>query len=263
MQSLRRMRRSPRKRSGKQRTVIGWSTYDNNDFLGVRHDDFTDEVWDAVKRDVEDHGYLFCGEDLQERSNCCPVLDDYRMARFSRRGFAALMADAHGETGDYDYARYMESFSIRESAKVYPDGEARPDPRVKTLPSGTRCHDLPLSKDLYELFLPLFTEEEDIAGETVVLNKTPVDKVYLLPVRQKADDPFFWARDAVQFFREGDDEPFPILLFIGRIFSFRSYAECKTFLTERKDFFDEELLYDDERIRKVASDGEFLLLWIR
>ena len=247
----------------KKRKVIGWSTYDYDDFRGLGHDDYTDEVWDAVLQDVVEHGYLFCGEDMQEKRNCCPVLDDYRIARFSRRGFAAIMAEAHGELEYYDYAGYMESCSIDDEEKVFPDGEARPDPRVKILPIGRRCHDLPLDEDLFPLFMDLYTEKEDFDGEIVYLNKSTVPKTYLLPVRQKEGDPYFWVRDAVQFHREDNGEPFPIILFIGRILSFPSYEDFKDFLENYKDAFDEELIYDENRIKEYSQDGKILLLQIR
>ena len=102
-----------------KKAVLGWDWYDDDRFMPVPDGVITEEIWDAVLQDVIEHGYLFTGEDQQEEPYCCPVMDDYRIARFSRRGFAHLMAEAHGETGEYDYARYMEGFSIKEKYKEH------------------------------------------------------------------------------------------------------------------------------------------------
>ncbi|MBR1747335.1 MAG: hypothetical protein IJ735_03900 [Clostridia bacterium] len=243
------------------RRVIGWSWYDGDDFIGLPDKDFTDEVWDAVLADVKSHGYLFTGEDQQERENCCPVLDDYRMARFSRRGFAHIMAEAHGKTGDYDYALYTESCFIEESEKVFPDGKPYPDPRVKSLGAVARSFDLPLEKTLFSRFIDLYCTKEDFDGEIVYLNKDEPVPRYLYPVRQADDDPRFWRGDYIRFFDE-DGVEFPIILRIHSVFSFSTYEEFDAFFKKWKDAFDCDFLFDPDFIKRTFPDGNILLLSI-
>lgn len=243
------------------KSVIGWSWYDGDRFVGLPDDGFTLQVWNAVLSDVKENGYLFAGEDQQEFPNCCPVLDDYRIARFTRRGFARLMAEAHGETGDYDYARYMESSSIKEESKVFPNGRAKKDPRVRLLTTGSRCFDLTIDKSLFDQFLDLYVDQVDLSGEIVCIPKDSAEKSYLLPVAQKEEDPRFWFGDSLQFF---DDEgnSFPIYLYIDKILAFSSYDEFADYCDRRRDSFDEEYVYDPDRIRQVCPK-EILLLSVR
>ncbi|MBE5745256.1 MAG: hypothetical protein E7355_03865 [Clostridiales bacterium] len=73
----------------------------------------------AVMDEIREKGYLFSGWQHQEAWAGCPVLNDGKIRRFSQRGFAQVMAEAHGETGVYDYARYMDfSFSKKDGNAV-------------------------------------------------------------------------------------------------------------------------------------------------
>ena len=94
--------------------VVGWTDYDGDDApdsgspigFAERH---------AIVDDIKKNGYLFTGWDHEERWGCTPVLNDGKKRCFSQRGFGGVMAEAHGETEPYAYARYtfMESITQR------------------------------------------------------------------------------------------------------------------------------------------------------
>ena len=89
--------------------VIGWTYFDGDEFPDG---DITFAVRHAIVDDIRKRGYLFSGYDHQEMLCCCPVLNDGKKRSFSQRGFADVMAEAHGECEPYSYARYM--MGIRE-----------------------------------------------------------------------------------------------------------------------------------------------------
>ena len=95
--------------------VIGWTHYDNFDFA---EGDNSWAVRMAIVDEIKTKGYLFSGWDHQESSYCAPVFNDGKMRRFSQRGFADIMAEAHGHTGYMDYATYM--FEVNEGACIKP-----------------------------------------------------------------------------------------------------------------------------------------------
>ena len=97
--------------------VIGWTDYDGRTVDSAPIDD---DAVEAVIEDIRSHGYKFTGYHHQEYPNCVPVLSDGYCRLFSRRSFAAVMAKAHGYTDDMAYVRFMEDFSIRESALRFP-----------------------------------------------------------------------------------------------------------------------------------------------
>ena len=95
--------------------VVGWTCYDFDHFPQG------EDCWAAhmaVVDDIKQNGYLFSGEDHQERLNCCPVFNDGKVRRFSQRGFASIMAEAHGDVGYMDYALYM--FGLKMSSCRFP-----------------------------------------------------------------------------------------------------------------------------------------------
>ena len=99
--------------------VVGWTCYDFYDFP---EGDNSWAVRMAVVDEIKCNGYLFTGEDHQEGPNCCPVFNDGKLRRFSQRGFADIMAEAHGDTGYMDYAMYM--FGIKQEACIFPQKSA-------------------------------------------------------------------------------------------------------------------------------------------
>lgn len=94
-----------------------WDDYDN---YSLEEGKITEEVCDAVIKDIEKNSYLFTGEHHQEHSKCAPVMSDGKIRRFSRREFAYLMAKAHGETEKYSYANYMEMIFIKKEYLKFP-----------------------------------------------------------------------------------------------------------------------------------------------
>ena len=85
--------------------VIGW-TYD--DAKTPPDSKITIAKRNAVIDDVAKHGYLFTGEEHQDRLGCVPVLNDGTKFSCSRRGWGRIMAEAHGCFGEYDYACFTD-----------------------------------------------------------------------------------------------------------------------------------------------------------
>ena len=84
--------------------VIGWTEYDGSEIPSAEP---TPAAVRAVLSDLREHRYLFTGYDHQESPLCAPVLNDGKKRLFSARHFASLMAEARGERGEMDYARYL------------------------------------------------------------------------------------------------------------------------------------------------------------
>ncbi len=101
--------------------VVGWTHYDFYDF---KSGDSSWAVRMAVVDEIKKNDYLFSGWDHQESCYCAPVFNDGKMRRFSQRGFADMMAEAHGDTGYMDYSLYM--FGIKPEACRMPKQNVRP-----------------------------------------------------------------------------------------------------------------------------------------
>lgn len=105
------------------RRVLGWTSQPFHGDAFLLGDDLNEEEWAALVSDVMAHDYLFAGEDHQESEEAVyPVLDDYRYHQLSRRGFGALMAEAHGDFSEFGYARYTESCLIEDKDRAFPNG---------------------------------------------------------------------------------------------------------------------------------------------
>ena len=236
--------------------VIGWDWYDGDDFTGLKHDDFTDEVWDAVLTDVKKHGYLFTGEDQQETPYCCPVLNNYRIARFSRRGFARIMAQANGEMGDYDYARYMEREFIAEKDKVIPDGKANEDERKKD-----RTWAITLKPNDFETVVRTIYEMDAVEyGYFYYLQKDEAEKNIMIPMPYDENAPTYWKGDMVAFYEEGTRRTAQYSA-IRRILAFDDLEEYEEWAEWDGDLFGAFVFVGDS-LEKVAKQGKFILVEI-
>ena len=71
--------------------VIGWATYDDR----YRSAEITPEVNHAIIAEIRAHGYRFSAWEHQEGQRCAPLMDDMRLARFSREAWASLMVACH------------------------------------------------------------------------------------------------------------------------------------------------------------------------
>lgn len=240
-----------------KKRVIGWDWYDEDRFLPVKDGVITEEVWDAVLRDVKEHGYLFTGEDQQEEPYCCPVMNDYRIARFSRRGFARIMALAHGETGEYDYAGYMEREFIAEKDKVLPDGKANYDERISD-----RTWELTVSRETFEIIIDNMYDKDAVeGGKLYYLPDELSSKTLVLPMRYDENEPCFWRSDKICFLEEGTERR-ALYSAVERIWAFDDVQEFE----ERKKAFEEEkgkYLFVERDPKEYAKEGKFVLLFIR
>lgn len=108
----------------KKIVVAGWTDYDNEYYSDC---EITDEVFDAVVQEVREKGYLFGGNSHQDYSACCPVMSNGCCARFSWRGWGAVIAKAYerrGANGKLDHlSGYMDDM-------INPASMRRPDAHV-------------------------------------------------------------------------------------------------------------------------------------
>ncbi|MBQ2712013.1 MAG: hypothetical protein IJF71_01410 [Clostridia bacterium] len=83
--------------------IIGWTEYDNYHFeVGENSYAVINVLIDEIKR----NGYSFTGRHHQESAFCAPVFNDGKLRKFSATDFGAIMAEAYGFRGKYDYSRY-------------------------------------------------------------------------------------------------------------------------------------------------------------
>ena len=107
------------------RRVIGYTNtaFGSDHFLGVSAGSLTKEEYAAILKDFRAHDYFYSGEDYQDSTfDCTPVLDDYRYVDFSRRGFAALIAEANGDFSPMGYCAFTEAEFFEEDEYVFPEG---------------------------------------------------------------------------------------------------------------------------------------------
>lgn len=95
--------------------VIGWTFSENYD---IENAPLTFAARHAIIDEIKAHGYFFSGYEHQEAWYGCPVLNDGKKRVCSQRGFAGIMAEAHGETELYSYSRYM--FGIPKEIMIIP-----------------------------------------------------------------------------------------------------------------------------------------------
>lgn len=102
--------------------VIGWIDYDNFNFGTCEE---TDEIIDAVIKDILTHGYKFGGDDHENMLNCCPLLSNGKALRLSWRSWGYIMAKAYNlktQDGSYNYILwYMGEYGPEK--RVFPKNE--------------------------------------------------------------------------------------------------------------------------------------------
>ena len=118
--------------------VIGWATYDDR----YRSAEITPEVNHAIIAEIRAHGYRFSAWEHQERQRCAPLMDDMRLARFSREAWASLMvACHHADASAADKRFYFVHYKLDDKV---PDTVIPGDPRDSY---GIDC---PVSDELFE-----------------------------------------------------------------------------------------------------------------
>lgn len=123
--------------------VIGWTFSDNYD---IENAPLTFAARHAIVDAIKENNYLFSGYDHQEAWYGCPVLNDGKKRACSQRGFAGIMAEAHGETEPYSYSKYM--FAVKEEAKIKP--KAIINKQEMVTPSSLReTYTIQVSKKVY------------------------------------------------------------------------------------------------------------------
>lgn len=127
--------------------VIGWTFSDNYDIENVP---LTFAARHAIVDAIRENNYLFSGFDHQEAWYGCAVLNDGKKRACSQRGFAGIMAEAHGETEPYSYSKYM--FAIKEKAKIKPKAIINKQEIVATS-SLRETYTLEVSKKVYSTVL--------------------------------------------------------------------------------------------------------------
>ncbi len=235
--------------------VIGWSTYDDSDFRDLPHDGYTPEVFDAVLENVKENGYLFCGEDQQERYNCCPVLNNYRKACYSRRGFAHIMAVAHGEMGDYDYARYMESCSVLSKCKVFPKSRPFDESGIEYNDYCLRERTMEIERDLYDRMKKIFIPEGTL------VDGVPVPKIhglsaFLMPVDYPQEG-VYWPSDQLRLTCK---DALPLSCSIKRIIAVTDKTDLDEYVAWLKKSDPSKRTVDKNLLHDALEKGKTLIL---
>ena len=106
--------------------VVGWTSYDDSSVSDQEGTIGYAECC-AIIDEIKKHGYLFTGWDHQEGLGCAPVLNDGKRRCFSQRAWGGIMAEAHGQTGPYDYARFTFLESIASESKRLPRDDFDPE----------------------------------------------------------------------------------------------------------------------------------------
>ncbi|MBR1747223.1 MAG: hypothetical protein IJ735_03295 [Clostridia bacterium] len=258
----------------KRPRVLGWTTFDEHNFVGNKCNRLgyggTDKEDEAVAEDIRAHGYFFSGNEHQDGYDCAPVLDDYRMIRYSTRHFGWVMAKAHGEDPKKNYSAYAWNFGMDRKDLVRPTGK-------RTLANVTP------PKTEFSVPKSLYREMFEASGYATLLAKRiseTGDKNYLLTDEDKYTDSFYddnmqtnlfllpvlpqegsyyWLEDIVTIVKEN----VPTDFLTATIRQLLCYDTVEDFLSEmewRKD--DEKFVYryDKSEIRRVAEKGRFLLL---
>lgn len=99
--------------------VVGWTWWNDTDYIEAPH---TDEVVEAVAREIREHGYCFGGDSHQDRDGCVPVLNTAQVVRFSMRGWGSVMARAYLTSHfDLDYMGWYMDCCINDEYLKYPE----------------------------------------------------------------------------------------------------------------------------------------------
>lgn len=98
--------------------IVGWTDYNLHEF---KEGENNWAVRMVVIDEIRKNNYLFSGYDHQERDNCAPVFNDGKMRRFSQRGFAGIMAEAHNNNSYMGYSLYM--FGLDPTQCQFPQNE--------------------------------------------------------------------------------------------------------------------------------------------
>lgn len=107
------------KKNNDTHKVVGWTWWSDGDYIEAPH---TDEVIEAVAKDIREHGYCFGGDSHQNRDGCVPVLNTGQVVRFGMRAWGSVMAHAYLKKHfDLDYMGWYMDCCIRDEYLKYPD----------------------------------------------------------------------------------------------------------------------------------------------
>lgn len=107
------------KKDNPEYKVIGWTWWGDSDYIEAPH---TDEVIDAIAKDIREHGYCFGDDSHQNYDGCVPVLNTGQVVKFSMRGWGSVMARAYlKERFDLDYMGWYMDNCIHKEYLKYPE----------------------------------------------------------------------------------------------------------------------------------------------
>ena len=185
------------------RRVIGYTNtaFGSNHYMPVSAGDLSKDEYAAILKDFRAHDYFYSGEDYQDSTfDCTPVLDDYRYVDFSRRGFAALIAEANGDFSPMGYCAFTEAAFFEEDEYVFPEGGLHPDvERANSL--------IEVDEDTFRRL-----EEED-------KSRTDTLVAVLVP---EAETGYYWENDGVTL-QYGNEYATGMVFAIGKFASREEY----------------------------------------
>lgn len=96
--------------------VIGWTSFDDD---ALPNGEATFGAQNAILDEIRKKEFEFTGWDHQNSFAGVPVLNNGYKYCYTTRGWGALMAEAHGYTGYFDYSNY--SFGSLYDERKHPD----------------------------------------------------------------------------------------------------------------------------------------------
>ncbi len=141
--------------------VVGWISYDDP---RIEDAPITEAARNAIIDEIRRCNYDFTGWHHQEALYGAPVLNDGMRRCFSQRGFGAVMAEAHGETGLFAYSSYAFDFGMGEIDYNLPNDPFDPEDFIP-------------EPQLNEEFVLPYTEELRLEEATGILRLPDLDQL--------------------------------------------------------------------------------------
>lgn len=151
--------------------VIGWGHYDDTEFYDSAP--LTDEVIEAVVKEIKENGYNFGGDAHQEFPGCAPILNTFQMVRCSTRSWGGIMAKAwmEDEKTPMSYSLWMmDNLLINQ---VYPNEGFKKDypehPRIHVDFITAKSFEILSEKGKVAILYPYWYKLENVEINDIVI----------------------------------------------------------------------------------------------
>lgn len=227
--------------------IIGWSTYDLNQFVGANSKDITDELINVIVEEVKNGGYFFTGQDHQDSYNCAPVTDDYKIVRLTRRSFAAIIAMSQG-LPDSQYVHFTDYEMIDRKKVVFPSRGIKQfyDDKGKPLRSESKMVNVPYN--VFEQIKKCFYDNCNDDYYRIIKNET----CFVAAISDSSYN-YYWIGDDVSI--KTEDGRCLSDLKVKRILNIKSFEAFEDFISN----IDNNFVYDEQYIKDMISKNLLIL----